>query len=157
MPVETAVFANSNSLVTATAYKNRKHSPEKSRGLKVRYCPSLDAVGINTYGGIVGLREAIAGQGFAALYLYRVRAARPLAGGQDRRLRTLAPESRIHRERIWARHCASAAMSGLVRCFRRPKREKTTDLIRPLSGAWRSRGRASLRCNIFGQANGRHI
>jgi len=34
-----------------------------------QYCPTLDAVGINTYGGIVGLPENIAGQGFRRPYI----------------------------------------------------------------------------------------
>ncbi len=33
------------------------------------YCPSLDAVGINTYGGIVGLPESIEAQGFRRPYV----------------------------------------------------------------------------------------
>ncbi len=34
-----------------------------------QYCPSLDAVGINTYGGILGLPETIAKQGFHRPYI----------------------------------------------------------------------------------------
>ncbi len=34
-----------------------------------RYCPSLDAVGINTYGGIVSLPETITAQGFRRPYI----------------------------------------------------------------------------------------
>ncbi len=34
-----------------------------------RYCPSLDAVGINTYGGIVGLPESVEAQGFRRPYI----------------------------------------------------------------------------------------
>ncbi len=34
-----------------------------------QYCPSLDAVGINTYGGILGLPETIAAQGFRRPYI----------------------------------------------------------------------------------------
>ncbi len=34
-----------------------------------QYCPSLDAVGINTYGGIVSLPETVAAQGFRRPYI----------------------------------------------------------------------------------------
>ena len=34
-----------------------------------RYCPSLDAVGINTYGGIMNLPETVAAQGFRRPYI----------------------------------------------------------------------------------------
>ena len=34
-----------------------------------QYCPSLDAVGINTYGGIVSLPESVAAQGFHRPYI----------------------------------------------------------------------------------------
>ena len=49
-----------------------------------RYCPDLDAVGLNSVADMLTLPEDIAKQGWTRPYwVHRVRPARPLAGGEN--------------------------------------------------------------------------